>query len=74
MGTNFSHQLILEAAALGTSGSQEFRNAAGDQYALGLRYQKPLNNAWIFRTDHMYGWLRDAEDIRGSRVELRWKF
>lgn len=74
MGTNFSHQLVLEAAALGTSGSQEFRNAASDQYALGLRYQKPLNNAWIFRTDHMYGWLRDSEDIRGSRVELRWKF
>ncbi len=74
LGCNFSHQLILEFAALAANGSPQFRNAPGDQYAIGLRYQKPINNAWIFRTDHMYGWRRNAEDLRGSRVELRWKF
>lgn len=74
LGDEFTHQLILEAAAVGAIGSSQFRNSAGDQYAVGVRYQKPLNHAWIFRTDHMYGWLRDAEDIRGSRVEFRWKF
>jgi hypothetical protein len=74
IGANFGHQLILEVAALAATGSQNFRNAEGDQYALGMRYQKPLSNAWLVRTDHMYGWLRNAEDIRGSRVELRWKF
>ena len=74
LGYNFNHQLILELAALSANGSQQFRNAPGDQYALGMRYQKPLNNAWLFRTDHMFGILRGADDIRGSRVELRWKF
>ncbi len=74
LGSNFSHQLVLEAAALGVSGSEQFRNAPGDQFAFGARYQRPLSNAWLFRTDHMYGWLRNSEDIRGSRVELRWKF
>lgn len=74
LGASFGHQLILELAALAATGSDEFRNADGDQYALGMRYQKPLNNAWLIRTDHMYGWLRNAEDIRGSRLELRWKF
>lgn len=74
LGANFSHQLILELAALSANGAPQFRNAPGDQYAAGLRYQKPINNAWIFRTDHMYGWRDNAADLRGSRVELRWKF
>lgn len=74
LGHNFNQQLILEVAGLSANGSQQFRNAAGDQYAVGLRYQKPLSNAWIFRTDHMFGFLRGQEDIRGNRVELRFKF
>ena len=74
LGANFEQQLILELAGLAAVGSRQFRNAPGDQYAIGMRYQRPLNNAWIFRTDHMYGFLRGADDIRGSRVELRWKF
>lgn len=74
LGHNFSHQLVLEVAGLKANGSAQFRNAAGDQYAAGIRYQRPINNAWIFRTDHMFGFLRGAEDIRGSRVELRFKF
>jgi hypothetical protein len=74
LGADFSHQLVLEMAALAANGDDQFRNALGDQYAFGIRYQKPLNNAWIFRTDHMVGLLRNAEDIRGSRFEFRWKF
>ncbi|MEM8733274.1 MAG: hypothetical protein AAGG44_03580 [Planctomycetota bacterium] len=74
LGQQFSQQLILEFAGLAANGSQQFRNAQGDQYAFGIRYQKPLNNAWIFRTDHMFGFLRGDDDIRGSRIELRWKF
>ncbi len=74
LGSNFDHQLILEFAALSANGSQQFRNASGDQYAIGMRYQKPLNNAWIFRTDHMAGILRNSRDLFGSRMELRWKF
>lgn len=74
LGSDFSHQLVLELAALSANGAAQFRNAPGDQYAAGLRYQKPLNNAWLFRTDHMIGWRENARDLRGSRVELRWKF
>ena len=39
------------------------RNAAGDQYGVGFRYQLPLSNSVIFRTDGMYGFLVDDEDI-----------
>lgn len=74
LGCNFSHQLVLEVAGLKANGNAQFRNAVGDQYAAGIRYQRPINNAWIFRTDHMFGFLRGAEDIRGSPVEQRFKF
>ncbi len=74
LGADFQHQLILEAAALSANGQPSLRNAPGDQYAIGMRYQKPLSNAWIFRTDHMVGWRENARDLSGSRVELRWKF
>lgn len=74
LGANFQHQLILEVAALSANGHAQLRNAPGDEYAIGMRYQKPLSNAWIFRTDHMVGWRENASDLRGSRVELRWKF
>ena len=74
LGADFQHQLILEAAALSANGQPQLRNSPGDQYAVGMRYQKPLSNAWIFRTDHMLGLRENAPDLRGSRVELRWKF
>ena len=74
LGANFRDQLVLEAAALGSYGSEGFRRVAGDQYAMGARYQRPLNHRWILRMDSMVGFLRNAEDIVGSRVELRWKF
>ncbi|MEM7479211.1 MAG: hypothetical protein AAF483_29860 [Planctomycetota bacterium] len=74
LGHNFNQQLIVEFAGLKPTGSPQFRNAVGDQYAVGMRYQRPLSNAWIFRTDHMFGFLRGANDLRGNRVELRFKF
>jgi hypothetical protein len=74
LGADFQHQLIVEVAALTATGQPQFRNAAGDEVALGMRYQKPLSHAWIFRTDHMLGWRENAQDLRGSRFEFRWKF
>lgn len=74
LGANYRDQLVLEAAALGSYGSATTRRVAGDQYATGVRYQRPLSYRWILRMDTMYGFLRNAEDIVGSRVELRWKF
>ncbi len=74
LGANISHQLVLEAAALAATGNSQFRSAPGDQYAFGARYQKPLSHRWLFRADAMYGWLRNAEDVYGQRIEFRWKF
>jgi hypothetical protein len=74
LGSQFAHQLVLEFAMLQAVGSRQFRNAVGDEYGLGARYQKPLSHNLIFRTDHMVGFREDATNITGSRFELRWKF
>ena len=79
MGVNlladeFAQQLIVEAAALGVMGDNPNRNALGDQYGLGVRYQLPLSNSVLVRADAMVGFLRNDEDIRGARLELRKKF
>jgi hypothetical protein len=74
LGNNFEQQLIVEAAALQTMGSPEFRNAPGDEYGFGVRYQKPLSHTLILRADAMYGIIKNANDITGARLELRRKF
>jgi len=71
---DFSQQLVVEAALLGVMGDDPNRNSVGDQYGVGVRYQLPLTNALIFRTDAMYGFRRGDEDINGFRMELRHKF
>ena len=71
---DFSQQLVLEMAALGVMGNDLNRNAAGQQYGLGFRYQLPLSNSVIFRADGMYGFLDNAEDISGIRMEIRQKW
>ncbi len=74
LGANFRDQLVLEGAALGSYGSGSFKRVVGDQYAMGVRYQRPISHRWIFRADSMYGFLRNAEDNFGNRIEFRWKF
>jgi hypothetical protein len=74
LASDFSQQLVVETAFLNTIGSDIGRNAAGNQYGLGARYQLPLTNSMIFRTDAMYGFLDHTPDIHGVRVELRHKF
>ncbi|MEM9410680.1 MAG: hypothetical protein AAGA30_06175 [Planctomycetota bacterium] len=68
---DFSQQLILETAAVFRNDDS---NLAGDQYGVGMRYQIPLSNSWIFRTDAMYGFFRNDYDDHGVRMELRKKF
>ena len=74
LASDFSQQLVVEAAMLGVMGDDANRNAQGDQYGLGVRYQLPLTNSIIFRSDAMIGFLRGDEDINGVRMELRKKF
>lgn len=74
LGHDFDRQLIIETAVLQAFDDPVGRIAPGDQYALGLRYQRRLNNSLILRMDAMHGWLEKADDIDGARVELRHKF
>lgn len=71
---DFSQQLVVETAYVGTMGESTGRNALDDQYGFGMRYQLPISNAVILRLDGMYGWLRDTDDISGVRFEFRHKF
>jgi hypothetical protein len=74
LGADFDRQFIIEAAVLQAYGDPVGRIAPGDQYALGVRWQRRLNNSLILRADAMHGWLENAADIDGARVELRHKF
>jgi hypothetical protein len=65
-----SQQVVVEAAVV----QRMSASTLGDQYALGVRFQRPLNNAWIFRADAMRGWRQGQNDVYGVRVELRRKF
>ena len=74
IASDFGQQLVVETSMLGVMGDDPNRNAQGDQYGVGFRYQLPLTNAIIFRSDAMYGFRRNDEDIHGFRMELRHKF
>jgi hypothetical protein len=74
LGAQFDRQLMIEAAMVQAFGNPADRIAAGDQYALGVRYQRKLNNWLLLRADAMHGWLENSDDIDGVRVELRHKF
>jgi hypothetical protein len=74
LGNSFEQQLMVEAAVLQTMGSAAERVAPGDEYGLGVRYQKPLSHTLILRADAMYGFIENANDITGARIELRRKF
>jgi hypothetical protein len=74
LAPEYRHQLILEAAVLQAFDDPAFRNAPGDQYGVGLRYQVPISHAHLLRFDVMHGWLENADDLTGARAEFRWKF
>jgi hypothetical protein len=70
---NLDRQLVVEAAAVMKDNDDA---PDGDEYGLGIRYQKPLNNAMIMRLDGMVGFIDGGErqDLAGARAEFRWKF
>ncbi len=70
---NFDQQIVLETAVLKVRNDKD-TVAAGDQFGIGIRYQKPLSNAWILRADAMAAWRDNAHDLAGVRIELRRKF
>jgi hypothetical protein len=74
LAPDFTQQLILEAAVLQVFGDPADRNAPGDQYGIGARYQIPISYRFLIRCDAMHGWLENTHDVTGARVEFRWKF
>jgi hypothetical protein len=70
---NLDQQLVFEVAMV-----QPFANdgigAQDAQYGLGVRYQIPIDRAWLFRADATYQIIESAEDNFGLRTELRRKF
>ena len=73
---NLDQQIVLEAATVQTLRGNKVRGqpAQDAQYAVGMRYQIPLTNDLIFRTDGIYGFRADSKDVAGVRGEVRLKF
>lgn len=68
---NLDRQLVLEVAGLDRFGDL---SDLGSEYGVGIRFQEPLNNAWILRFDAMHGWRDVGDDLFGVRLEIRRKF
>ena len=71
---NLDQQLVFEVAMV-----QPFEDdgigAQDAQFGFGVRYQIPINRAWLFRADATYQILEKAdEDNFGVRAEIRRKF
>jgi hypothetical protein len=70
---NLDQQLVFEMAMV-----QPFKDdgigAEDAQYGFGVRYQIPIDRAWLFRADATYQILEENEDNFGIRAEIRRKF
>jgi hypothetical protein len=71
---NLDQQLVFEVAMV-----QPFQDdgigAKDAQYGFGVRYQIPIDRAWLFRADATYQILEGGdEDNFGLRAEVRRKF
>ena len=71
---NLHQQIVFEFAGLNVFGDAKDRTTIGAQYGFGIRYQLPLNNAWLVRADFMAAVREHQEDLLGIRAELRRKF
>lgn len=67
-------QIVVEVATVQVMGNDGDRVARGDEYAVGLRYQLPLDKAWILRADAMAAGRENDDDLFGARLEIRRKF
>jgi len=67
-------QLVLELATAQPRHDPASRTLVGREVGLGVRYQRPLDKAWIFRADAMWADRANTKDLAGFRVELRRKF
>ncbi len=72
---SLDRQLVVEAATVQLMDEDApLGQAQGNQYALGIRYQRPLTKQWILRGDAVRGWQDNDENFSGVRIEIRRKF
>ena len=70
---NLDQQLVFEVATVQPY-EDDGIGAKDPQYGFGVRYQIPINRAWLFRADATYQIIESAEDNFGIRSEVRRKF
>ncbi len=71
---NLDQQLVFEVAMVQPF-NEDGIGAQDLQLGFGMRYQIPINRAWLFRADATYQILEDGdEDNFGMRAEVRRKF
>jgi hypothetical protein len=71
---NLDQQLVFEVAMVQPFGS-DGTGVENAQYGIGIRYQIPIDRAWLFRADATYQIIEDADDDNfGVRAEMRRKF
>ena len=71
---DLQQQVVVELANVRPHGNAANRFIPGQQTALGLRYQRALDKAWIFRADAIVANRTNAADLAGIRFEIRRKF
>jgi hypothetical protein len=69
-----NQQLVFELATTQPRHDPASRTLVGREVGLGVRYQLPLDKAWIFRVDAMVADRANTKDLAGVRVEIRRKF
>jgi hypothetical protein len=71
---DLQQQVVVEWATVQTRGDAADRVAPGAQNALGVRYQRNLDKAWLIRADGIVAERKNDKDIGGVRFEVRKKF
>jgi hypothetical protein len=69
---DLTRQIVVEGAVVQTM--DDVAGTSGNEYAVGVRYQHKIKNAWIVRADAMHGWRQGLDDVYGVRLEIRRKF
>jgi len=71
---DLQQQLVFEIAAVRPHGDIARTVAGGNQTAVGVRYQRNLDKAWLVRADAIAVDRQNARDTGGIRFEIRRKF
>lgn len=67
-------QLVFELATTQPRKDAASRTLVGREVGLGVRYQRPIDKAWLFRVDAMVADRANTKNLAGVRFELRRKF